>query len=205
MDWSEFFNGLIIGSIAYIVYGFFQNKIMYLEERISKFEEIIKNQNNNLHVHRDFFEIEISKIYDKLENHNEELHKHRDFLEIEISGIYDKLENHNGEYGNDEKKSRDAIPSILSDALAVSFDNNIGHDYLENYQERYEYYHMKEDMTENQNLTIELSNSDCVIIKDLLSEALPEELAEGTADEVMLERLQALKNLRLKIEGAIAQ
>ena len=30
--------------------------------------------------------------------------------------------------GNDEKKSRDAIPSILSDALAVSFDNNIGHD-----------------------------------------------------------------------------
>ena len=61
-------------------------------------------------------------------------------------------------------------------------------------------------MTENQNLTIELSNSDCVIIKDLLSElALPEELEEGTADEVMLERLQALKNLRLKIEGAIAQ
>ena len=47
--------------------------------------------------------------------------------------------------GNDEKKSRDAIPSILSDALAVSFDNNIGHDYLENYQERYEYYHRKEE------------------------------------------------------------
>ena len=32
--------------------------------------------------------------------------------------------------GNDEKKNRDAIPSILSDALAVSFDNHIGHDYL---------------------------------------------------------------------------
>ncbi len=47
--------------------------------------------------------------------------------------------------GNDEKKSRDAIPSILSDALAVSFDNNIGHDYLENYEERYEYYHRKEE------------------------------------------------------------
>ena len=31
--------------------------------------------------------------------------------------------------GNDEKKNRDAIPSILSDALSVSFDNNIGHDY----------------------------------------------------------------------------
>ena len=47
--------------------------------------------------------------------------------------------------GQDEKKNRDAIPSILSDALAVSFDNNIGHDYLQNYEERYDYYHKKED------------------------------------------------------------
>ena len=50
--------------------------------------------------------------------------------------------------GNNEKKNRDAIPSILSDALAVSFDNNIGHDYLNNYEERYEYYHRKEDKIE---------------------------------------------------------
>ena len=32
--------------------------------------------------------------------------------------------------GNDEKKNRDAIPTILSDALAVSFDNHIGHDFF---------------------------------------------------------------------------
>jgi replicative DNA helicase len=50
--------------------------------------------------------------------------------------------------GNNEKKNRDAIPSILSDALAVSFDNNIGHDYLGNYEERYEFYHRKEDKIE---------------------------------------------------------
>ena len=50
--------------------------------------------------------------------------------------------------GDDEKKNRDAIPSILSDALAVSFDKNIGHDYLQNYEERYEYYHKKEDKIE---------------------------------------------------------
>ncbi len=50
--------------------------------------------------------------------------------------------------GKDEKKNRDAIPSILSDALAVSFDNNIGHDYLQNYEERYEFYHRKEDKIE---------------------------------------------------------
>ena len=50
--------------------------------------------------------------------------------------------------GNNEKKNRDAIPSILSEALAVSFDNNIGHDYLQNYEERYEFYHRKEDKIE---------------------------------------------------------
>ena len=50
--------------------------------------------------------------------------------------------------GNDQKRNRDAIPSILSEALSVSFDNNIGHDYLQNYEERYEFYHRKEDKIE---------------------------------------------------------
>ena len=47
--------------------------------------------------------------------------------------------------GKDEKKDRDAIPSILSDALAVSFDTHIGHDYLQDYEARYETYHRKEE------------------------------------------------------------
>ena len=47
--------------------------------------------------------------------------------------------------GNNDKKNQDAIPSILSDALAVSFDNQVGHDYLEDYEERYESYHREED------------------------------------------------------------
>ena len=50
--------------------------------------------------------------------------------------------------GQEEKKSRDAIPSILQDALAVGFDNNIGHDYLNDYEKRYESYHKKEDKIE---------------------------------------------------------
>jgi len=50
--------------------------------------------------------------------------------------------------GKDEKKDRDAIPSILSDALAVSFDTHIGHDYLLDYEARYETYHRKEDKIE---------------------------------------------------------
>ena len=50
--------------------------------------------------------------------------------------------------GNNEKKTPDAIPSILSDALAVSFDNHVGHDYLLDYEERYELYNKKETRTE---------------------------------------------------------
>jgi len=50
--------------------------------------------------------------------------------------------------GKSEQKGRDAIPSILSDALAVSFDNNIGHDYLQDYEARFESYHRKEDKLE---------------------------------------------------------
>lgn len=46
--------------------------------------------------------------------------------------------------GNDDKRAPDAIPSILSEALAVSFDNHIGHDYLEDYEERYDSYNRKE-------------------------------------------------------------
>jgi len=47
--------------------------------------------------------------------------------------------------GQDDKKNRDAIPSILSDALAVSFDNNIGHDYFKDFERRYEFYHQREE------------------------------------------------------------
>jgi replicative DNA helicase len=50
--------------------------------------------------------------------------------------------------GNDEERNRDAIPSILSEALGVSFDNHVGHDYLNDYEERYEAYNRKEDKIE---------------------------------------------------------
>jgi replicative DNA helicase len=41
--------------------------------------------------------------------------------------------------------SKGAIPDLLSDALAVSFDPNVGHDYLEQYKDRFEYYHRVQD------------------------------------------------------------
>ena len=47
--------------------------------------------------------------------------------------------------GKDKTQDKGAIPKVLSDALAVSFDNSVGHDYLENSEERYEFYHRKEE------------------------------------------------------------
>jgi replicative DNA helicase len=42
-------------------------------------------------------------------------------------------------------KSKGEIPKILSDALGVSFDNNVGHDYINDYERRFEFYHQKEE------------------------------------------------------------
>jgi replicative DNA helicase len=47
--------------------------------------------------------------------------------------------------GGDEKLDKGAIPTILQDALAVSFDEHIGHDYIESFEERYEFYHREEE------------------------------------------------------------
>jgi replicative DNA helicase len=47
--------------------------------------------------------------------------------------------------GKDKSNDKGAIPTILSDALAVSFDTTVGHDYLEDSDERYEFYHRKEE------------------------------------------------------------
>ena len=47
--------------------------------------------------------------------------------------------------GKDKSNDKGAIPKILSDALAVSFDSSVGHDYLENSDERYDFYHRKEE------------------------------------------------------------
>ena len=47
--------------------------------------------------------------------------------------------------GRDKNHQQDAIPSILSDALAVCFDNHVGHDYIDDAQSRYDYYHRVEE------------------------------------------------------------
>ncbi len=44
----------------------------------------------------------------------------------------------------DKKQTPEAIPHILSEALAVSFDKSVGHDYIEDAEARFKYYHTKE-------------------------------------------------------------
>ena len=46
--------------------------------------------------------------------------------------------------GKDKKQNPEAIPSILSEALAVSFDNHVGHDYVDDSEARYDFYHKRE-------------------------------------------------------------
>jgi replicative DNA helicase len=50
--------------------------------------------------------------------------------------------------GKDKTHTHDAIPSMLSEALAVSFDSSVGHDYLEDFESRYEFYNRVEEKLE---------------------------------------------------------
>lgn len=47
--------------------------------------------------------------------------------------------------GKNKSLTKNAVPEILSDALAVSFDTNVGHDYIDNSDDRFDFYHRVED------------------------------------------------------------
>ena len=65
--------------------------------------------------------------------------------------------------GKDKKSNSGTIPNILSDALSVSFDNHIGHDFLDDAEERFDFYHKTENKIP---FDIELLNT---VTKDGLS------------------------------------
>mgnify|MGYP003313211121 FL=1 len=50
--------------------------------------------------------------------------------------------------GKHKTLSKNALPDLLQKALAVSFDPNIGHDYIESFSERYDFYHAQEERIE---------------------------------------------------------
>ena len=47
--------------------------------------------------------------------------------------------------GKDPEHTKNALPELLSDALSVGFDNNVGHDYIGDFENRYEFYHRQEE------------------------------------------------------------
>jgi replicative DNA helicase len=102
----------------------------------------------------DLTETEAKEVRDLIKEFNDSVVDHQWLLDTTEKWCRDRaiylalMESIHIADGNNKDKNRDAITSILSDALAVSFDNNIGHDYLQNYEERYEFYHRKEDKIE---------------------------------------------------------
>jgi len=47
--------------------------------------------------------------------------------------------------GKDDKLNKEAIPSILQEALSVSFDKSVGHSFFDDAESRHDFYHLKED------------------------------------------------------------
>ncbi len=47
--------------------------------------------------------------------------------------------------GKDKNRTKNSIPEILSEALGVSFDSHIGHDFIDDFEDRFEYYHRIEE------------------------------------------------------------
>ena len=47
--------------------------------------------------------------------------------------------------GQDKTRTKDAIPSIMSEAIGVCFDDHVGHDYILDSDDRYDFYHKKEE------------------------------------------------------------
>ena len=75
--------------------------------------------------------------FDWLVDHTEKFCKDKAIYNAIVDGI--KIID-----GKDSKRKPDAIPEILTDALSVSFDNSVGHDYIEDAESRFDYYHRVE-------------------------------------------------------------
>lgn len=75
---------------------------------------------------------------DWLLEHTEKFCKER-ALQNAILDAFDIIE------GKDKIQTKDAIPDILSKALGVSFDSSVGHNYFDDYADRYEFYHAADE------------------------------------------------------------
>ena len=107
---------------------------------------------NEVFARKDLFEDEHKNIQETLEDMKE-------MQSVNDNWLYDKTEEwckeravHNTIMdsikiidGRDKNRDKGAIPKMMQDALGVCFDNSVGHDYLEDSDERYDYYHKVEE------------------------------------------------------------
>lgn len=137
----------------------------YFSERKDQIivEEVIKFFNQyNKHITNDILEIEVMSRKDLTQKESKDLPEviksieknetNVDWLITETEKFYQKravylaiLDSIQILDGKDSKRSEDAIPSLLQDALSVTFDMQIGHDYIDDSESRYDFYHRQEE------------------------------------------------------------
>lgn len=111
-------------------------------------QEILSIQASNRHDINDQTLVEVEDLIRSLDNHptnddwlldeTEKFCKNRAVFNAIISSmqIID---------GKDKKYTQEAIPTLLSDALSICFDTNVGHDFFEDSESRFEYYRRVEE------------------------------------------------------------
>ena len=140
---SEYFIDKTQGIVADTLVNFFNQynhppSIDILTVELSKRQEL-KNQQVFSTVEQFINELDfVSNDQDWLVKETEGFCKKR-AVTLAILDAYEIVE------GNDKARSEDAIPSILQNALSVCFDSSVGHDYLEDFDERFEFYHRIEE------------------------------------------------------------
>lgn len=140
---SEYFIDKTQGIVADTLVNFFNQynhppSIDILTVELSKRQEL-KNQQVFSTVEQFINELDfVSNDQDWLVKETEGFCKKR-AMTLAILDAYEIVE------GNDKTRSEDAIPSILQNALSVCFDPSVGHDYLEDYQARLDFYHREEE------------------------------------------------------------
>ena len=143
----------------FIVPGYFQERLekVIVQEVLSFFGKYNKLPT------RDIIKIELSNRKDINDKELTEAQRVVDTLQADRTTNHDWLIEHTEKFckdravynailesikiidGKDNQHSQEAIPKILQDALSISFDQNVGHDYLADSASRFDFYHRKEE------------------------------------------------------------
>ena len=115
---------------------------------VPSLESLVIDLNNKKGLSEDVFRgtVEaINKLFDPSEDVNQEWLMEETENWCQSKAIYNSImESINIYDGKSKEMDRGAIPKLLSDALAVSFDSKVGHDYVEDWEDRFDFYHKKE-------------------------------------------------------------